>query len=155
MGNDNLIVKYFSKALTFLTVVIVLFLVSRIVNKSYQQNTYMEWYNSLPEEQQIVEREKDIQKYELINVHKYILPKTNGYGGVVGGVTSYNFQYMDGNDLKTFNDFRETKNGTQQIIVGDTNMYIIDNFNLDTHYYLQLTEETLRNIDLQKTSDNP
>jgi hypothetical protein len=120
----------------------------------HKKNKYMEWYNTLPEEKQIIEKEKFIQKYEILNVDKYILPVTSRYNTVIGSETCYNFQYMDGDTLKTVTDFKELRNGIQQIIVGDKNMYIVDNFNIDTYYYLQLTEETLKSLEIESTISN-
>jgi hypothetical protein len=137
--------------LNFTLMICAVFFGSMIIDvgvEIYEKNKYIKWYDTLPEEQQIVEREKFIQKYEIVNVDKYILPQSHK-GSITGSEVCYSFQYIDGDILKTVADFKELGNGSQQIIVGDKNMYIIDDFNIDTYYYLQLTEETLKTCDLK------
>jgi hypothetical protein len=132
-----------------LSIVLVLLICSIVLlaNAIKDRKDYKDWYNSLSVEEQTVEREKYIQRYEIVNIHKYILPKTNGYGGVIGSEICYTFQYVNGDELKTISDFRDLKYGLTRVIIGDKNMYIIDDFNLDTYCYLQLTEETLKSLE--------
>lgn len=134
-----------------LSIVIVLLIgtVFLIVNIIKDRKEYNDWYNSLSAEEQATEREKYIEKYEVLNIHKYIQQETNKYGGVVGSKICYTFQYIDEGELKTIDNFKDIEYGLTHVVIGDENVYIIDNFKLfksDTHYYLQLTEETLRNL---------
>lgn len=131
-----------------LSIVIVLLIGSifLLVDVIKDRKQYNDWYNSLSVEEQAIEKEKYIKRYEVLNVHKYIQTQTNRYGGVTGSEICYTFQYVDDSGLKTVDNFRDLEYGLTRVIIGDENMYIIDDFNTDTYRYLQLTEETLRNL---------
>ena len=69
-------------------------------------------------------------------------------GGVTGSDICYTFEYIDSEgEVHSIDGFENLESGTTKVIVGDTNMYIIDNNEKDTYRYLQLTEETIRKIE--------
>lgn len=118
---------------------------------------YNEWYNSLTvEERQKVDAEKEaarqanIHRYDVVSVNKYVRTETNQFGGVVDTDICYTFEYIDGaGNLKHIDDFEHLEYGLTKVVVGDSNQYIIDTNGEDVRY-LQLTKETLQNIQLQQ-----
>jgi hypothetical protein len=113
---------------------------------------YNEWYNSLtPAEKEIYEIQKQqayesrIKRYEIASVHKYVKNVTNNFGGVVRTEVCYSFTYIDGNNLCHVDNFQHFEYGLTKVILGDKDLYIINN-NGETTRTLQLTKETLANM---------
>ena len=111
------------------------------------------WYNSLTAEEkaeydaeQEAIRQSNIHRYEVVGVSQYVRNQTNNFGGIIDTDICYAFQYLDGNNLKTVENFEHLEYGLTKIIVGDSNMYIVDTNGIDDYRYLQLTKETLQNI---------
>lgn len=132
----------------FFLLLVLIGLIVCIVMAVQEQQEYNNWYSSLSPEEQQAEKEKHIQRYEVINADKYIQTKTNGFGGVTGSEVCYTFQYIDNGKLKTVDGFRDLEYGLTRVIIGDKNMYIIDDSGVDTYRYLQLTKETLSKMNL-------
>lgn len=112
-----------------------------------------EWYNSLSVEekleydrQQAQKREENIYRYEVIGVAQYVRTETNQFGGVTDTDICYTFQYLQGDKLKSVDGFEHLEYGLTKVIVGDSNMYIVDKNGIDEYRYLQLTKDTLKNI---------
>ena len=91
-------------------------------------------------------RQSNIHRYEVVGVSQYVRNQTNNFGGIIDTDICYAFQYLDGNNLKTVENFEHLEYGLTKIIVGDSNMYIVDTNGIDDYRYLQLTKETLQNI---------
>lgn len=113
---------------------------------------YNEWYNSLtPAEKEVYEVQKQqayesrIQRYEVASVHKYVKNITNNFGGVVRTEICYSFTYINGSKLCHVDDFQHLEYGLTKIIIGEKDLYIINN-NGETTRTLQLTKETLSNM---------
>ena len=88
----------------------------------------------------------EYQTYEVVGVAKYARVKTNAMGGVLNTDICYAFEYIDGNgNLKSVDDFEHLEYGLTKVVVGDTDAYIINTNGEDTRT-LQLTKETLKNI---------
>ena len=136
----------------FATVMFVI--ISTLVGVAINQSVkHQEWLDNLsPEElaayeaEQEAERQSNIHEYELISVSQYVKNVTNGFGGVVRTEVCYTFCYLDNGVLKQVDDFSHLEYGLTKLIIGDKDMYIIDTNGADDYRYLQLTEETLKNI---------
>ena len=120
------------------------------INKSIQ---HQKWLDSLsPEElaayeaEQEAERQSHIYEYEILSVSQYVKNVTNGFGGVVRTEVCYTFCYLDEGTLNQVDDFSHFENGLTKLVIGDSDKYIVDTNGADTYRYLQLTEETLKNI---------
>jgi hypothetical protein len=107
---------------------------------------YTEWYESLtPAERESYDMQKQqeyenrIRRYEVVGVHKYLKTTTNNFGGVIRTDVCYTFTYLAGGVLYSVEGFDHNR-----IIIGDTDMYII-NHNNGTQT-LQLTKETITNM---------
>ena len=130
--------------------VIISTLIGFAINESVK---HQKWLDSLsPEElaayeaEQEAERQNNIHRYEIISVSQYVKNVTNGFGGVVRTEVCYTFCYLDNGVLKQVDDFSHLEYGLTKLVIGDKDMYIIDTNGADDYKYLQLTEETLKNI---------
>mgnify|MGYP006874687776 CR=1 FL=1 len=85
------------------------------------------------------EYESRIRRYEVVGVHKYLKTTTNNFGGVIRTDVCYTFTYLAGGVLYSVEGFDHNR-----IIIGNTDMYIINNNN--GTQTLQLTKETLANM---------
>lgn len=117
-----------------------------------------QWYNSLTAEEraqydaeQEAIRQSRIYRYEVVGVSQYVRNQTNNFGGIIDTDICYAFQYLDGNTLKTIEGFEHLEYGLTKIVVGDSNMYIVDTNGIDDYRYLQLTKETLQNLKVGET----
>ena len=127
-------------------VIALLITVGLMVYATINEMRHTEWYESLtPEEkesynlQKQQEYENRIHRYEVVGVHKYLKTTTNNFGGVIRTDVCYTFTYLAGGVLYSVEGFDHNR-----IIIGDTDMYII-NHNNGTQT-LQLTKETLVNM---------
>ena len=130
--------------------VIISTLIGFAINESVK---HQKWLDSLsPEElaayeaEQEAERQNNIHRYEIISVSQYVKNVTNGFGGVVRTEVCYTFCYLDNGVLKQVDDFSHLEYGLTKLVIGNKDMYIIDTNGADDYKYLQLTEETLKNI---------
>ena len=115
------------------------------------------WYDSLTAEEKLVydmeqeqKREANISRYEVVHAAQYVRTETNQFGGVTDTDICYTFQYLQGDTLKSVDGFEHLEYGLTKVIVGDSDMYIIDRNGVDEYRYLQLTKETLKNIELKE-----
>ena len=114
-----------------------------------------EHFNSLtPEQQQVyieqeeARKEANIHRYEIVSVFRYVDVKTNQFGGVIDTDICYAFEYLDNSGaLHSESGFKHLEGGLTKVIIGDENLYIIDENGVDNHYYLQLTKETIAKIE--------
>jgi hypothetical protein len=133
--------------------VLVLVLIGLFGFMIYESTEYERWYNSLSaEEKAEVDRQRDaeyqsnIHTYEVIGVSKYVRVETNSRGGVMDTDICYTFEYIDGNgDLKHVEGFEHLEYGLTKVVLGETDAYIVNTNGEDTRT-LQLTKETLKNI---------
>lgn len=146
----NLFFDWFPEILIGLIVIILTAFIAYGFSEQRKQN---EWYKSLTvdekaeyDAQQAAKKENNILRYEVISVSKYIKNTTNRFGGIVDTEVCYTFQYLDNGVLKNVTDFTHHEHGLSKVIIGDTDMYIIDNNSLDQYRYLQLSEETLKKL---------
>lgn len=112
---------------------------------------YNKWYESLtPAEKEAYEIQKQqeyesrIQRYEVVSVHKYTKDITNNFGGVIRTEVCYSFTYISEDKLYSVDDFQHFDYGLTKVIIGDNDLYIINNN--ETTRTLQLTKETFANI---------
>ena len=124
-----------------------------IAKSVQQEKEYNAWYNSLSPEEQAKEqariaakREERIQRYEVFSVSQYVRNETNQFGAITDTDICYAFSYIAGNNLQHVDGFEHLDYGLTKVIIGDKDMYIVDTNGADTHRYLQLTKETLKNI---------
>lgn len=135
-----------------------LFLVGLIVFMTcyafQKDKEFNEWYASLtPEQQQEYQLEQErkyqenVHRYEVVGVSKYVRNQTNQFGAITDTDICYAFEYKDGSGkLHSIQNFEHLDYGLTKVIIGDTNMYIVDTNSIDTYQYLQLTEETLSEL---------
>ena len=134
--------------------IVMLVLISVMIGFAVHKDAeHKKWLANLsPEElaayeaEQEAERQKNIHKYEIISVSQYVKNVTNKLGGVVRTEVCYTFCYLENGVLQQVDDFTHLENGLTQLVIGDSNMYIVDANGANTYRYLQLTEETLKNI---------
>lgn len=98
---------------------------------------------STSEPQKTTER----HEYEVLSVFQYMYPETNGYGGIYGVKMLYCFTYLDENG-NLCGDSCRIQNG--EVCIGDENKYVIEKGSTDTYKWLYLTEDTLKNIQINK-----
>ena len=146
--------KFLSKNWEKITIAIILVLCITLIVGCAIQSTKQQQYldNLTPEERAVYEaeqeakRESNIYRYELISVAQYVKNITNGFGGVQRTEVCYTFCYLDNGVLKQVDDFSHLEYGLTKVIIGDSDMYIVDTNGVDDYKYLQLTKETLQNI---------
>ena len=133
--------------------VLVLVLIGLFGYMIYEATEYDRWYESLsPEEKLVVDQEREaeykanVHTYEVVGVSKYVRVKTNSRGGIMETDICYTFQYIDADgELKHVDNFEHLEYGLTKVVLGDTDAYIINTNGEDTRT-LQLTKETLKNI---------
>jgi hypothetical protein len=133
--------------------ILVLILIGLFGLLIYEATEYERWYESLsPEEKLAVDQEREaeyqanIYTYEVVGVSKYVRVETNSRGGIMDTDICYTFQYIDANgELKHVDDFEHLEYGLTKVVIGDTDAYIV-NTNGEDIRTLQLTKETLKNI---------
>lgn len=91
-------------------------------------------------------RESFISRYDVLSLMQYSYQKTNVYGGVQDVDVCYAFTYVDGSgELHEVEGFQHLEYGLTKIQIGDADQYVIDKYG-ETHRYLYLTEDTLKNM---------
>lgn len=121
-----------------------IFIVGIVFKQEKEHKEYQEWYQTLSVEEQQAIYESNIERYEVIGVHKYAKTNTNQFGGVVSTDICYSFTYLNDGTLCSEDNFYPSGYG-EYITIGDKNLYII-NRNGESTYTLQLTRETLENM---------
>lgn len=134
---------------------LVIVLISIVVLVTTRNKEYQQWYNSLTvEEQQQIKQEKlekyesKIERYEVVSVSRYVKENTNALGGVISTDICYSFFYVDGaGNLRHKDGFAHLDYGLTKVTIGESNQYIVNNNTLDSTYTLQLTKDTLKNLE--------
>lgn len=124
--------------------IVVIFIIAIVIKQEMDYKEYQEWYQTLSAEEQQAIYESNIKCYEVVGVHKYAKTNTNQFGGVTSVDIYYSFTYLDDGTLCSEDNFYPSGYG-EYIIIGDKNLYII-NRNGESTYTLQLTRETLENM---------
>ena len=132
------------KCISILCAVVLLTLIAIIGVQEKEHKKYQQWYQTLTVEEQQAIYESNIERYEVVGVHKYAKTNTNQFGGVISTDIYYSFTYLKGDTLCSNDDFYPSGYG-EYISIGDKDLYIV-NHNGETSYTLQLTRETLENM---------
>ena len=133
------------KCLAVMLVIIFILLIGIVIKQDADNKKYKEWYQTLTVEEQQAIYESNIEHYEVLGVHKYTRTNTNQFGGVVSTNICYSFTYLNNGVLCSEDNFHPTEYGLYRLTIGDDNLYII-NHNGETTHMLQLTRETLENM---------
>lgn len=132
------------KCISILCAAVLLTLIAIIGVQEKEHKKYQQWYQTLTVEEQQAIYESNIERYEVVGVHKYAKTNTNQFGGVTSVDIYYSFTYLDDGTLCAEDNFYPSGYG-EYITIGDKNLYII-NGNGEPTYTLQLTRETLENM---------
>lgn len=142
-----------------LSFILVCLISGLVVNAVYHETKEKKYFETLtPQQQQEylankeaeekAQREANISRYEVVSAFRYIKVETNQFGGVTGTDVCYAFEYIDSSGkLHSIKGFENLEYGLTKVIIGDSDMYIVDKNGIDTYQYLQLTKETLENIE--------
>ena len=143
--------KKFTWQLSLLAVLLI-FIISMCVFIGISIKDYNDWYDGLTKDEKIqleekrqIEYESRICKYEVTSVHIYEKPICTNMGAVIDTDICYAFTYIDGSTLRCVEDFQHLEYGLTKIVLGDKDLYIVNNNGQATRT-LQLTKETLKNI---------
>ena len=159
MKMKNFMKKYSAEIFLVFLFVVLISAVSILGVSAYNhEKEQEEYFNSLtPQQQQEylaekeaeeqARREANITEYEVVSVFRYIENRTNQFGGVTDTNICYAFEYVDASGkLYSVDGFENLEYGLTKVVIGDKNVYIIDK-NGEEHRYLQLTKETLSEIE--------
>lgn len=133
------------KCFVAMLITILILVVVLVIKQEADYKKYKEWYQTLPVEEQQAIYESNIERYEVLGVHKYVRTSTNQFGGVSSIDICYSFTYLNGGTLCSQDNFYPTEYGSYKLAIGDEDLYII-NHNDQTTHTLQLTRETLENM---------